>query len=417
MDIPRPSRKAALRRRRFLIGTLVVLGIVAVTLGLSRLEPAAREVDADQLFIGTVERGEMLRAVRGPGTLVAKEIRIVTAQQSGVVERRLLEAGTPVQADAVIVELSNPQLEQELEEAHLQLLGAQAGYNDLQARLSSQLLNQQGDLIRAKADFEGAKLEAQANQELFRANVVSTIVLRRSELEAGQTRERYAIEQQRLEKIGDSNTQQLAAKQAEVDQRRAVWELKRKQLRSLRVRAGIDGVLQEVAIEIGERVTPGLVLARVAQQTNLKAALRINETQAKDVEIGQVARVDTRNGKIDGHVSRIDPSVVNGSVTVDVEFDGALPPGARPDLSVDGVVELERLEDAIYVQRPTYVQANSQVSLFKLDAEGQTASRVPVKLGRTSVQTVEIVEGLAVGDRIILSDTSAFDDVDRIRLR
>lgn len=417
MDIPRPSRKLALRRRRILIGALITFGVVGVTLGLSKLEPAAREVEFKTLFTGSVERGEMLRAVRGPGTLVPKEIRIVTSERDGVVERRLVEAGSQVTADTVIVELSNPELEQELQEANLQLLGVQAEYNDLKARLDSQLLNQHADLARVKADFEGAQLEAKANEELFKANVISSIVLRRSELEAGQTTERLAIEKQRLEKIADSNTQQLTAKQSEIDQRRAVRELRREQLESLAVRAAIDGVLQEVSIEVGERVNPGMVLARVAQQKNLKAELRINETQAKDVVIGQIARIDTRNGIVEGRVSRIDPSVINGSVTVDVELTGELPPGARPDLSVDGTVELERLEDTLYVSRPTYVQANSQVKLFKLDPEGKTATRVPVRLGRTSVQTVEIIEGLALGETVILSDTSAFDEVDRIRLR
>lgn len=417
MDIPRPSRKKELRRRRILIISLVVAFLALGTYGLSKLEPAAREVDRATVFIGKVERGELLRAVRGPGTLVPKEIRIVTAEQNGVVERRLLEAGTAVEASTLIVELSNPQLEQEVEEAKLQVLGAEAELSDLEARLESQVLNQQGDVIGAKADYESAVLESKANAELAEAGVISSIVLRRSQLQAEQLTERYAIEQQRLEKLGASNAQQLRAKQAEVDQRQAAFQLKVGQLESLRVRAGIDGVLQEVPVEIGERVTPGLIIARVAQQRNLKAELRINETQAKDVVVGQVAKIDFRPGIITGRVSRIDPSVVSGSVTVDVNFTEELPPGARPDLSVDGVVELERLEDVLYVQRPTYVQASSLVKVFKLDPATGTAVRVPVQFGRTSVQTIEIIEGLAVGDQIILSDTSAFDDVDRVRLR
>lgn len=417
MDIPRPSRKKEIRRRRIIIGTLVIAFLALGTYGLSKLEPAAREVDRATVYFDTVERGEMLRAVRGPGTLVPKEIRFISAQQNGVVEQRLVEAGTEVSASTVIVELSNPELEQEVEEAKLQLSGAEAEFSDLEARLESQILDQQGNVARAKADYEGAVLEAKANEELAEANVISSIVLRRSQLQATQLTERFAIEQQRLEKLSASNAQQLRAKQSEVDQRQAAWRLKRDQLESLNVRAGIDGVLQEVPVEIGERVTPGLTIARVAQQKNLKAELRINETQAKDVTVGLLASIDTRNGVVEGRVSRIDPSVVNGSVTVDVEITGDLPPGARPDLSVDGIIEIERLTDALYVQRPTYVQANSLVKLFRLDAETGIAERVAVRLGRMSVQTVEIVEGLNIGDEVIVSDTSAFDDVDRIRVR
>ena len=417
MDIPRPSRKKELRRRRIIIGTIIIAFLAVGTYGLSKLEPAAREVDRATVYSDVVERGEMLRAVRGPGTLVPKEIRIVTAEQNGVVERRLVEAGTEVVADSILVELSNPELEQEVEEAKLQLAGSQAEFSDLEARLDSQLLDQQGNVARAKADHEGAVLEAKANEELAEANVISSIVLRRSQLQAGQLTERFAIEKQRLEKLAASNAQQLRAKQSEVDQRMASWQLRLGQLESLRVRAGIDGVLQELPIEIGERVTPGFIIARVAQQRNLKAELRINETQAKDVTVGLIANIDTRNGIVEGRVSRIDPSVVNGSVTVDVEILGELPPGARPDLSVDGHIEIERLTDALYVQRPTYVQANSLVKLFRLDPETGIAERVPVRLGRMSVQTVEIVEGLNIGDEVIVSDTSAFDDVDRIRIR
>lgn len=417
MDIPRPSRQKEKRRRNILLSIAGVAVLALITVGLNRLEPAAREVDRASILTGEVRRGEMLRSVRGPGTLVPKEIRFVAAEQNGVVERRVLEPGATVSADDVLLELSNPELEQTVQEAELQLLGAQADYNDLRVRLESQILDQEGTVAQVNADFESAQLEARANQELFDADVISEIVLRRSQLTAQQAQVRYDVEQQRLEKLRQSNASQLEANRSEVDQRRAVYELRRSQLASLDVRAGIDGVLQEVLIEPGQRVDPGMVLARVAQPQNLKAELRINETQAKDIQIGQIAQIDTRNGIIAGHVIRIDPAVQQGSVTVDVNLDGELPRGARPDLSVDGVIELERLTDVLYVNRPTFIQPESTVGLFKLDIEGSRARRVQVELGRTSVQTVEIRGGLQLGDEIILSDTTAFDDVDTISLR
>lgn len=417
MDIPRPSRLKEKRRRNILLGIAAVALLAVITVGLNSLEPAAREVDRSSVLIGTVQRGEMLRSVRGPGTLVPKEIRFLAAEQNGVVERRLLEAGAQVEADSVIVELSNPELEQTVEEAKLQLLAAQADYNDLRVRLESQVLDLEANLARVKADYEGAQLEASANQELFEANVISKIVLRRAQLTAEQAEVRYEIEQQRLEKMRQSNVAQLEANKSEVDQRRALYDLRRSQLASLEVRAGIDGVLQEVLVDPGQRVTPGMTIARVAQPRNLKAELRINETQAKDIQVGQVAQIDTRNGVIAGHVVRIDPAVQQGSVTVDVALDGELPRGARPDLSVDGVIELERLSDVLYVNRPTFIQPESTVGLYKLDLEGDRARRVQVALGRTSVQTVEVRDGLELGDQIILSDTTAFDDVEIIRLR
>ncbi len=417
MDIPRPSRKKEKLRKRILLGIAAAIAIGLITVGLNSLEPAAREVDRASVLLGQVKRGEMLRSVRGPGTLVPKEIRFLAAEQDGVVERRRLEAGATVTANQVIVDLSNPEVEQSLEEAELQVLAAKADYSDLKLRLESGRLDQEANLSRVKADDEGARLDADANQELFEADVISEIVLKRSLLTVEQTKVRYEIEKQRLTKLAEANTAQLEAKQSEVDQREAVVRLRRGRVDSLKVRAGIDGVLQEVLVEIGQRVSSGETLARVAQPRNLKAELRINETQAKDILVGQIASIDTRNGVIEGHVVRIDPSVQQGSVTVDVALDGELPRGARPDLSVNGVIELERLTDVLYVNRPTYVQPNSRVGLFRVEPDGALAVRIPVELGRISVQTIEIIAGLDVDDEVILSDTSAYDDVDRIRIR
>ncbi|RMH21263.1 MAG: HlyD family efflux transporter periplasmic adaptor subunit [Acidobacteria bacterium] len=417
MDIPRPSRKKEKMRRRILFGILAVVALVLITVGLSSLEPAAREVDRSAVWTGKVERGEFLRAVRGPGTLVPKEIRFIAANQNGVVEKRYVEAGSEVTPETVILELENPELTQSVEEARLQLAAARAELVDLEVRLDSQILDQEARVAQAKADFESAKLEAEANQELFDADVVSSIVWRKSLLQVENQTVRYEKEKQRLEKITASAAAQLQVKQAEVDQRQAVYQLRREQLESLKVRAGIHGVLQEVLVEVGQRVSPGETLARVADPKSLKAELRIPETQAKDVALNQVARIDTRNGIVKGHVVRIDPSVQQGTVTVDVEIDEPLPPGARPDLSVDGTIEIERLVDVLYMPRPSFAQPNATIGLYKLSPDGTMAHRVKVRIGRMSVQEVEVIEGLEEGDEVILSDTNAFDDADRIRLR
>lgn len=416
MDIPRPSRKKEKLRRRVLIGIAVVAALALVTVALNSLEPAAREVDRASVWFGTVERGGMLRSVSGHGTLVPQQIRWIAAEQEGLVEQVHIEAGAQVEAETVILELSNPELRQEVEEAELQLLAVEAEYHDLEVRLESQLLDQEANLARVKADQEGAALEAEANQELFDADVISAIVLRRSQLQAEQTTVRYEIEQQRVAKTTDSHQAKLEVKRSEIDQRRRLYQLRERQLESLRVRAGISGVLQEVMVDPGQRVTPGSSLARVADPRTLKAELRVNETQAKDVALGLVATVDTRNGVVEGRVTRIDPAVQQGTVLVDVALVGDLPAGARPDLSVDGEIEIERLDDVLFVKRPTHAQADQKIGLFRLEPDGTTASRISVSLGKMSVSTVEVLQGLSIGDEVILSDTSAFDDVDRIRL-
>ena len=416
MDIQRPSRKKELQRRRLLTGAAVTAGLVLVTLGINSLEPAVRSVERGSIWTDKVERGEMLRAVRGNGTLVPEEIRWISAQTEGRVERRLVEAGADVTPDTVILELSNPELEQSAQDSELQLRAVEAEYTDLEVRLSSQLLDQQADLAAVKAEYEGALLQVEADRELFENGLIPDIMLRKSELAAGQLTVRYEMEQQRLDKTSESIEAQLAVKRAQVDKQRALNRLRQDQLKSLSVRPTIAGVLQEVPVEEGDRVTQGIRLARVAEPTKLKAELRINETQAKDIEIGQIARIDTRNGIIDGRVSRIDPAVQQGTVLVDVALEGKLPRGARPDLSVDGTVEIERLEDVLYVDRPAYGQADSLVGLYVIDPETQVARITQVRLGRTSVSTVEIVDGLGVGDEVILSDSSQWGDEPEIRL-
>ena len=416
MDIARPSRKKELRRKRILYGLLGAAALVLVTVAIGRLEPAVREVDRASQFLGTVERGEMLRKVRGAGTLVPEEIRWIAAETNGQVEKIHIDPGARVTADDILLELSNPEVEQAAQDAELRLRALEAEYTDLRVRLESQILDQEADLERVKSEYESAVLQEQADRELFDNGLVPEIQLKKSQLAARQLTKRFEIEQQRFEKTAESIDAQLAVKRAAVDQQRALWQLRRDQLDSLKVRAGIDGVLQQVPVEEGQRVTPGTKMARVAQPEKLKAEVRINETQAKDVQIGQVAEIDTRSAKIPGRVARIDPAVQQGTVTVDVTLEGELPKGARPDLSIDGTIELERLEDVLYVRRPAYGQANTTIGLYRLEKGSDRACMTRVELGRTSVNEVEILGGLAEGDEVILSDSSQWDDAECVRL-
>ena len=416
MDIQRPSRKKEIRRRRLLIGIGVASLLVLLTMGIYSLEPAVRSVERGSLWFDTVKRGEMLRSVRGNGTLVPVEIRWISAQTEGRVERRVVEAGARVTPETVILELSNPELEQEAQDSELRLRALEAEYTDLEVRLSSQLLDQQADLAAVKAEYEGAVLQVEADQELYDSGLIPEITLKKSKLAAGQLTVRYEMEQQRLQKTNESIKAQMSVKRAQVEQQNALHRLRQEQLDSLFVRSSIAGILQEIPVEEGERVTPGVRLARVAEPDKLKAELRINETQAKDIEVDQVAVIDTRNGTVEGRVSRIDPAVQQGTVTVDVNLVGELPKGARPDLSVDGTIEIERLEDVLHMDRPGYGQAGNLVGLYVVDPKTQIASITQVRLGRTSVNTVEIVEGLEIGDEVILSDSSQWGDDPKIRL-
>jgi HlyD family secretion protein len=416
MDIPRESAKRQRRIRRIIYSILGLLAIASVTLGLSRLKPAAPSVDKATVWIDTVKRGPMLLEVRGLGTLVPEEILWIPATTDGRVVRRLVLPGVPMKADSVILELKNPELEQAALDAEWQLKAAEAEYNSLKAQLDSQLLDHRAAAATVQADYRQAALNAEKDEALAKSGLGAELNSKLSKAKADELTTRNQIEQDRLSVSAASAKAQLEAQKAKVEQLRALYELKRAQLDRLQVRAGAEGVLQELLVEVGQQVTIGTILAKVAQPTRLKAELKIPETQAKDVQIGLLASIDTRNGIISGHVMRVDPAVQNGTVTVDVKLEGALPKGARPDLSVEGTIEIENLKDVIYVGRPAFGQPNSTVGIFKLDEEGSGAARVQVKLGRSSVNTVEILEGLKPGDRVVLSDMSTWDAFNRIRL-
>ncbi len=416
MDVQREgvARKKKIRRAIYAGVGLVV--ILLITLALSRLEPAAPSVKRATVWMDNVKRGSMLRQVRGPGTLVPVEIRWIAARSNGRVERILTLPGTVVEAKTVLLEMSNPELEQSSLDAEFQLRAAEARFEDLKVQLQSSILNQRAAAATVRADFNQARLQAEADQDLHNQGLIGDLTLKLSQVRADELATRHDLEQQRLEIASESVEAQLAAERARVDQLRALFRLRQEQVDALKVRAGIDGVLQQTPVEVGQEVTPGTILGQVAQPQKLKAELRIAETQAKDIEVGQKANIDTRNGVIDGEVMRVDPAVLEGTVTVDVLLIGEYPKGARPDLSVDGTIEIERLENVLYVGRPAYGQAESTIGLFKLLEDGETAIRVQVRLGKSSVNTIEIQDGLAEGDEVILSDTSTWDAYDRIRL-
>ncbi|MEZ5333165.1 MAG: HlyD family efflux transporter periplasmic adaptor subunit [Thermoanaerobaculia bacterium] len=416
MDIHRPELAQRKRRRRIGWAAAGVAALALVTIGLSRLEPAAPTVERESVFVDTVRRGEMLRQVRGPGVLVPEEIVWVAAVVDARVDRIVERPGARVEPDTVVLELSNPEVERDALEAETNLRAAEADLQDLAARLESERLSLESSLAAIESDHQSAQLDAEAQEQLAAEGLVPEIERRRAELRRDQLAHRLEIETQRVAKTGESNEAQLAAERARVEQARLLAELRRRQAESLDVVAGIGGVLQQIEVEVGERVQSGANLARVARPDHLMAELRIPETQAKDVALDQRVDVDTRNGVVPGRVRRIDPAVQNGTVTVEIELTGALPSGARPDLSVDGTILIERLEDALYVGRPAYGQADSTITLFKLSPDGETATRTTVRLGRASVNTIEIVEGLEEGDRVILSDAGAWDGFDRIRL-
>ncbi len=418
MDIQRPSSVARTKKiRQVVIAGIVVVVVGVVTLALSRLKPAAPTVDRGAAYIDAVKRGPMVRQVRGLGTLVPEDIRWIPAATDGRVERIVVYPGTPVTPDTIILELVNPTQTQALLEAQQQLKAAEAQYLNLKVTVANDLLAQEAAASAVTADFRQAKLQAEADAELAKEGLVSSLTTKLSQVKSDNLGERDQIERKRLSAMRDSSQSRMAVQQAEVDRLRALLDLRQSQVNQLHVRAGLAGMLQQVPVEVGQQVTPGTNLARVADQNHLKAQLKIAETQAKDVMIGQPAAIDTRNGIIQGKVSRIDPAVQNGTVTVDVALEGELPKGARPDLSVDGTIELERLNDILYVGRPTYGQEQSVISLFKLDDDGVNCTRVKVTIGKTSVNTVEVKSGLKQGDQVILSDMSQYDAFDRIRLK
>ncbi len=416
MDIPRKQNRWKRRLARGLTAGFILVALAGITLMLSRLQPADPSVEMNTLVIDTVKRGSMLRQVRGYGRLVPEEMHWIPATTEGRIERILVQPGAVVQPDTILLEMSNAELERDVATAEMEVKAAEADHTSLRVRLEKEILDQRAAQATVQANYSQATLEAQRNEELAKNGLISDIELQLSKSKAQELATRFEIEKKRREISSEAVQAQLAAQEARVDQYRAMARLKQEQMASLRVRAGKAGVLALLQVEVGQQVTPGTNLARVANPERLKAEIRIPETQAKDVQIGQPAIVDTHNGVISGHVIRIDPAVQEGSVTVDVAFKDALPKGARPDLSVDGTVELERLEDILYVGRPAFGQEQSLVGLFKLEDEGARASRVQVHFGRTSVNAVEILKGLQDGDEVIISDMSAWDAFDRVRL-
>ncbi len=418
MDKPREKSVARNRKIRRVMYIILALGAVgAISVVLARLKPAAQTVERSTVIIDTVKRGEMVRQVNGLGTLVPEEIVWIPAITSGRVEKRLVQPGTTVSPDTVIFELSNQELQQQLQEAELQFKSAEAEFTNRKVELETQLLNQRASAATVEAEYQSAKLEADSYAQLVKEGLYSDLQYKQKQTKSNELATRNELEKKRIAMTTEAMKTQLAVSQSTLDQRRALVDLRRKQVSDLRVRAGMHGVLQQLAVEVGQQVTPGTNLARVSDPTRLKAQVRIAETQLKDMRIGLPATIDTRNGVIPGRVIRVDPAAQNGTVTVDVSLDAALPPGARPDMSVDGRIELERLDNVLYIQRPTFGQENSTIKLFKLEADGQHAEAVAIQIGRVSVTTVEIVRGLNVGDKVIVSDTSQLgDNVTRIRL-
>lgn len=416
MDIVREDLKRQRQQRRWRWSIVGAAAVAALGIFVATLKPAAPSVERQSLYIGTVERGEMLLQVRGPGILVPREIRWIAAASEARVDRVLVKPGAAVDPDTVIVEMSNPELSQRVDEARAQVTATEADNASLKVQLQSQVLDQRAVLAAARADYEGARLEAEAQADLAKEGIIPAIEYRRAQLAAEQLKVRLDVEQERVQTLKDSVDAQMRAAHTRLEHLRQTLALREEQFANLKVRAGIKGVLQALEVESGQRVTPGTNIARVARPDDLMAELRIAETQAKDMRLDLPVEIDTRNGVVPGRVTRIDPAVRNGTVQVDVELEGELPRGARPDLSVDGTILLERLDDVLNVGRPAYGQPGATVRLFRIDPESGSALRVPVQLGKVSVNRVEIVSGLQKGDRVILSDTSQWDDHDRIEL-
>jgi HlyD family secretion protein len=417
MDKPRIGYVQKRRKRRIITISAAALGVVLATVGLSRLKPAVPSVDRSTVWIDTVKRGPMVRQVRGLGTLVPEEIRWIPANTEGRVEKIIVRPGAQVEPGTEILEMSSPELEQAAHDAELQAKAVEAELVTLRANLQRELLDQEATTAKVRSDYEQAKMERQTNDQLAKNGLVAELVYKTSKVKEAELANRNEIEQKRLNFSRDSIEPQLGSKQAAVDQARQLAKLKSDQVEALHVRAGISGVLQQLAVEIGQRVKVADNLARVADPTKLKAQVKIAETQAKDIQINQQAVIDTRNGVAKGHVIRVDPAVEQGTVTVDVAFDESLPNGARPDLSVDGTVQLERLNDVVYVSRPAFGQENNTLGNYKLLGGSNDAVRTAVKLGKSSVNTIEILDGLQPGDQVILSDMSPWDANQRIRLK
>jgi RND family efflux transporter MFP subunit len=421
MDIARPDLSLKRKRR---LAAYVAIALVVLTVALIavyRLKPAAPTVDRSTIWPDTVKRGPMIRQVRGStGTLVPREdsIELIPAQTDATVVRIRVLPGAKVTPDTILMDLADPQLQQEVLNAKLALKAAQADYKSLEATLQSTLMDKKAAAAQVNSDYTQDQLQAQTDKALFDLGVISGLAYSKSKNTADQLTDQHQLSRQQLDVNQKAIEVQLASAQTRIDQAKALLDLYEKQQQALEVRAGISGAVAPLAtpLQVGQHVTTGTSVAEVIQLDKLKAALQIAETQARDIQIGQPATIDTHNGIIPGHVTRIDPSVVNGTRTVDVELDGPLPPGAVPQLSVDGTIDLERLTDVLYVGRPALGNENSTLSLFKIDPDGKGAVRVPVKVGRASVNSIQVLEGLKEGDTVILSDMSREDNVDRIRL-
>jgi HlyD family secretion protein len=418
MDKPRTGVRRRKIIRGVIVGVCLAAAIPAVTIALSRLKPAAPSVEMSTLWPGTVKRGPIVLEVRGLGTLVPVDTMLIPATTDARVERILIRPGTPVKANSVIMTLTSQELDTALLNAEYALKAAEADYENLKATLAKTKIDMQAVVAQVGADYNTAKLKADRDAALSKEGLYSELDAKISNVEAQQLGGRYELEQKRLTINSEAEEAQLAAQNVKVEQLRAEYNLKKSQVDQLNVRAGVDGTLQQLPmpVEEGQKVTAGTPLAKISQPSKLKAELKIAETQVKDITIGLPAVVDTRNGLIDGKVSRIDPSVLNGTVTVDVALQGQLPAAARPDLSVDGTIQLAKLDDVVYVERPVFGQQDASVQIFKVEPDGQYANKVKVTFGRSSVNTIEVKDGLKVGDKVILSDMSAYDSYDRIRL-
>ena len=417
MDIAIPQNENSKTIRRMVIAGALLLGVAAAAYALTRLRPAAPSVDGASLFSDTVKRGDMLRAVHGVGILVPEDIQWIPALNAARVSKIILHPGASVKPDSIILELSNPELERDTLDAEYLLRAAEAQFASVKAQVGSDILNQKAAAAAVRSEYEQARIQHAVDEQMLAQHVGADVTAKLSKVREDQLAIRAQLEEARAKNAEDTAAAKVAAEKSHVDQQRALYNLRRSQLDALHVRAGINGVLQVVPVEVGQSVAPGANLARVADPRKLKAEIKIAETQANEVSPGLKASIDTRNGVVTGRISRIDPSVQNGTVMVDVSFDGPLPNGARPDLSVDGTVEIENLKNILYVGRPAFGQPQTTVGLFRLSDDGAEATRSSVKLGRFSVSSVEVLQGLKEGDRVILSDTSAWSNYERIRLK
>ena len=418
MDISRPDLRRRRLRRTAIGAAATVLALTVAAVAVLRLKPAIPTVDS-AVWTDTVQRGPMVRQVRGPGSLVPREdrIRLIPAETEATVVRIHVLPGAKVEPDTVLMDLVDPSVQQQMLDAQLQVQAARVDYKNIQARLQSDLMNQRAGAATVGADQKQARLQAQTDKSLYDLGVISGLTYSASKGKADELDQRDELERERLDLNGKAISTQLAVQQTKVQQAQAMLELRQRQQSALSVRAGIAGVLVDLPHQVGEHVAIGTTLAKVVQPDQLKASLKIAETQARDIQIGQPAEIDTHNGVIPGRLTRIDPAVQNGTVTVDVELLGGLPQGARPDLSVDGTIDLDRMTDVLYVGRPAFGNENSTISLFRVAPDGKTATRVPVKVGRASVSSIQVIEGLNPGDTVILSDMSRWDSADRVRLQ